>query len=321
MSNSLLSSENHLLQLAKQRNLRWPNKIRWAYPFAVLLYALLAPFVGQLIILVPLLIILALLGQPVDVLLNPTADSVTMSAVLVVSFVPVFAAVWLWLKLFERRPLWTVGLENYDGLRRYFRGLAVGLLMFSAAVGVMLLLGYTTVEPATAEPAVGPLLLGLAAIFVGWMIQGAAEEVLTRGFLLPILGLEWGLTAGVLVSSSLFALLHFLNPNVSLIAFLNLFLFGVFAALYALAERDLWGVFAIHSIWNWAQGNLFGYEVSGQAIGGATLFNFTETGPDLLTGGPFGPEGGLIVTAVLILGCIWVWWRHQRQRPTQIPTP
>lgn len=315
MSSQLFSSENHLFKLARQRQLHWPERWRITYPIAVLLYGLLAPILGQLIVVVPVVIILLITGIPLETLLTANATSLGSSLVLVLAFVPLFFLVWLWLKIFERRPLWTIGLESYDGLRRYLRGLAVGFVMFAAAVGIMALLGYTTVEPDAAEPQLGVLALGLLTIFVGWMIQGAAEEVLTRGFLLPIIGVEWGAMAGIIVSSLLFAVLHLLNPSISVVAMLNLFLFGVFAALYALSEGDLWGVFAIHSVWNFVQGNLFGFEVSGQPFGGATLFDFTETGPDLLTGGSFGPEGGLIVTGVLLGGCLWVWYKNAKITP------
>jgi hypothetical protein len=150
-------------------------------------------------------------------------------------------------------------------------------------------------------------------LLVGWIVQGAAEETLTRGFLLPIFGVRLGPAWGILISSLLFAALHLLNDNLGWIALLNLFLFGVFASLYAIREGGLWGVFAIHSIWNWAQGNIFGLEVSGEDFGATTIFNLKETGPDLITGGLFGPEGGLIVTIVLTAGCLVIYFQTNRK--------
>jgi hypothetical protein len=89
---------------------------------------------------------------------------------------------------------------------------------------------------------------------------------------------------------------------------INLGLYGLFAALYALREESLWGICAFHSIWNWAQGNLFGLEVSGQSVSGGMIFNLMESGPDWLTGGAFGPEGGLATTIVLLLSMAIIWW-------------
>jgi len=123
------------------------------------------------------------------------------------------------------------------------------------------------------------------------------------------------------VSSLVFALLHSLNfiglamdPFYIGLALLNLFLFAVFTVLFALYEGGLWGVFAIHAVWNWAQGNVFGFEVSGGPAAGGTLFNLMEVGPDAITGGPFGPEGGLSVTVVLVAACAIVWVLANRRK-------
>jgi hypothetical protein len=125
---------------------------------------------------------------------------------------------------------------------------------------------------------------------------------------MPVVGARYRPWLGIILSATLFALWHSLNPNLNPIAMVNLFLFGLFAAFYALREGGLWGVFGIHAAWNWAQGNLFGLQVSGLQIAGGTLFNLVETGPDAITGGPFGPEGGLAVTVVLLASCGLVWW-------------
>ena len=72
-------------------------------------------------------------------------------------------------------------------------------------------------------------------------------------------------------------------------------------------------LFGIHAAWNWAQANLFGFEVSGLPPAGGMLFDLMEVGPDVVTGGPFGPEGGLAVTIVLIVSCGFVWLASKRQ--------
>ncbi|MCB9079946.1 MAG: CPBP family intramembrane metalloprotease [Anaerolineaceae bacterium] len=226
---------------------------------------------------------------------------------LICFFGPVFLILWAWLALFEKRPLWTIGLERPAAWQKYLRGALVGLVMFMAAVGISAAAGYIAVEPGGSSPTGIWALGGVIIVLAGWMVQGAAEEALTRGWLLPVIGARYRPWLGILASALLFALLHSLNPNLSPIAMLNLALFGLFTALYALAEQSLWGVFSIHSVWNWAQGNLFGFEVSGQPAPGGTLFNLMEIGPDWLTGGPFGPEGGLAVTVVLVIGCAVVW--------------
>jgi len=290
---------------------RFPR--HWTYPTGVLVYAEIIPVIAAFC-LFPLLLAATLSGAiSVDNLLNPSADA-GLSLELIVSFAPIFFLVWGWLWLFERRKPWTIGLEGKGWFYKYLRGLLFGLLLFGAVVGVLALLGGIKIETDPAIPTGGAALSGVVLVLTGWLVQGAAEETLTRGFVLPVIGVRWGAAIGILLSSVLFASLHLLNPGINPLAMLNLALFGVFAALYALSEGGLWGVFAIHSAWNWAQGNLFGLPVSGMATG-KTLLNLQATGPTWLTGGSFGPEGGLAVTAVLIAASTVIVLVHFRQSP------
>lgn len=240
----------------------------------------------------------------------PLLAGLLMGLLLAVSFGALIALVWLWVRLYEKRPFSTLGFERRGALMQYGRGLLIGLLVFGGSVGLMALFGY--VAPEAGDPArVGLAALGgvLLILFPGWLIQGAAEEVLTRGWMLPVLGARYRPWVGILLSSVFFAVMHGLNPNLSVLALINLFLYGLFAALYALREESLWGICAFHSVWNWAQGNLFGLAVSGQDTGIGTLFDLMETGPDWFTGGAFGPEGGLAVTLVLALSsALMLFW-------------
>jgi membrane protease YdiL (CAAX protease family) len=309
MPEHLLSQENHLFNLARSGQLRWPKSVEKLYPLAALLYGALVPFVAQLLVIIPILLLLTLSANPQfpDTILPDFNPDAGMSLQLVLAFTPIYFLVWAWLWIFERRHLWTIGLEWPGWLRKYLRGLLVGLLLFSSSVGIMALLGDAALDPTDTTPPNLAILGGALIVFAGWIVQGAAEEVLTTGFLLPVVGTRWGTRAGILLSSIIFALFHLFNPHLSIIALLNLFLFGVFTALYALQEGSMWGICAIHSIWNWAQGNLYGFEVSGQEFESSIIWNLMEVGPDWLTGGSFGPEGGLIVTGVLIVACAGVW--------------
>lgn len=208
-----------------------------------------------------------------------------MAAQLIASFGGIFLFLWLWTKFFEKRRFASLGLEKANALFRYLRGLGIGVAMFSGAVGLLAVFGFVRIE--TGQPAMQglPALGGVLIVLIGWLVQGAGEELLTRGWMLPVLSVRYKPWLGIVVSSLFFAILHGLNPNLSLIALVNLTLFGLFAAFYALREGSLWGVCALHSAWNWAQGNIFGLEVSGSSAG-VGLFNLLETGPDWFTGAP-----------------------------------
>jgi len=216
---------------------------------------------------------------------------------------------WGWLTWYEKRPFWTIGLERRGAGLKYLRGLWIGLIMFAVSVGISAALGFVAFEENSGGQPQGLAAVGgVLLVFLGWTIQGPEEEALARGWLLPIIGARYKPLAGIIISAVVFAIYHSLNPNVNPIAFLNLFLFGVFTAFYALVEGGLWGIFGIHAAWNWAQGNLFGFEVSGMPPVGGMLFNLMEVGPDVVTGGPFGPEGGLAVSIILIAstGAVWL---------------
>jgi membrane protease YdiL (CAAX protease family) len=154
--------------------------------------------------------------------------------------------------------------------------------------------------------AVGSQTSILAALGIGllslmsYVVQGTAEEVLFRGWLLPVIGARYRPWVGVLVSSVLFSLAHALSVGITALAFLNLLLFGVFAAMYAVNEGGLWGVGVWHATWNWAMGNLLGFALDGTPHEGL-LMSVRTTGPEIITGGSFGLEGGLACTAVFLV--------------------
>ncbi len=299
--NTLFGPDNRMLALAR-RGRRSTN------PFLAVAIAIVAPIIAGIAGALLYYVLIRQLIGPLIGDARPAGNSALGGSFglvlqLVFGFGPAFLFLWGWTALFEGRPFWTLGLEREGALRGYLRGMLLGLLMFGAAVGVAAVLGYVALDRGGDPGLRGADVLGpVVLVYLGWTVQGPAEEILTRGWLLQAVGLRWGAVVGVAVSSAVFAFIHSLNPNLSPIAVLNLFLVGVFLALWVLYEGSLWGVFAWHAVWNWAQGNLFGYEVSGMAPRGGALLDLREAGPDAITGGAFGPEGGFAVTAVLLVG-------------------
>ncbi|MDR1421449.1 MAG: CPBP family intramembrane metalloprotease, partial [Coriobacteriales bacterium] len=213
------------------------------------------------------------------------------------------AGVLIYVRAIERRRFTTMGFRRGHALREYLLGLLVGAVVFSASIGICVATGSMTYEGFV----LGSLGL-LALFFVGFMVQGLSEELLCRGYFMVSLARRQRLWVAVIISSLFFAALHLGNNGIFDTPFtlLNLTLFGVFAGIYILKRGNIWGAAAIHSVWNFVQGNLYGLPVSG---GGRmeTVFAFTpvrEGVAPLINGGAFGPEGGLAVTAVLLVGCV-----------------
>ncbi len=225
------------------------------------------------------------------------------------SFAVIAGIVILWVTLFERRGLATIGF-NGSGLKRFLRGYAVGLAFLVAVVGIIWVLGGYRIDAGGvfSSANVAAALVPIMVLMVGFVIQGSTEEILTRGWLMQIISSRHGLGWGIGLSAALFGLLHAANIDPSpelLTGVLNVILFGVFIGIYAAREGSLWGVCGWHAAWNWLLGLGFGLQVSGQVIETTPLIvdlGTRTTVPWWVTGAAFGPEGSVITTAVLLVG-------------------
>ena len=165
----------------------------------------------------------------------------------------------------------------------------------------------------THDAANTPLLILFA---IGFVIQGLAEEVMCRGFLIAHITRRYSVKTAVIASSILFALLHAFNPSgISLVALINLFLFGVFASQMFLYSENIWLCAGFHTVWNYVQGNVLGVPVSGVPI--PSFFKMTTNeNMYLINGGNFGLEGGIPVTIILVAGCVILYFLIKRKEKT-----
>ena len=115
---------------------------------------------------------------------------------------------------------------------------------------------------------------------------------------------RYPIVVGILANSLIFGALHLANSGISVLAFVNLVLFGVFASLYFLRRGNIWGVAAFHTMWNLVQGNFYGIKVSGMEMQCSILQSAMTDGKELINGGEFGLEGGLAVTVVYTIGIV-----------------
>lgn len=196
----------------------------------------------------------------------------------------------------EKRRLFTLGFSRQGALSEYLIGLGVGLLMIGTVYAIMLITGEARFVEFNHDVSYGTLLIFL----LGFIIQGASEEILLRGYFFITTASNTNVLVAIISSSALFGALHIANSGFTLLAFLNLLLFGIFAAMYFLRRGSIWGICAVHAIWNFAQGNIFGCNVSGMPLDDSLLI--TETNNGLWSGGEFGPEGGLAVTLIFLIG-------------------
>ena len=195
--------------------------------------------------------------------------------------------------------------------RGWLRNLGIGSILGAASLFLATLLAMATRSIHFQFDVAGFGSIGetLALSLGVFLVGAAAEEMLFRGYPLQTLTrakLAW---LGVLLTSIPFALGHLLNPHVVPgFTLVNSALAGVWLAIAYLRTRSLWLPFGLHWSWNWAQAALLGLPVSGiDRLAPAPLLHAMNTGPDWLTGGTYGIEGGAACTVALIISTLVVW--------------
>ena len=220
------------------------------------------------------------------------------------SFVFILLLFIFWVKFIEKNPLSTLGFVKKNWLKYLGWGILLSLLQMGVIALVYQLGGIGTFE--LNELSLEPILF-ILGLFPFWLLQGGTEEVATRGWLLTRIAARTNLPLAIVISSSLFGFLHLGNSGVTFLSVLNIVLDGVLAGLLLVYTDSIWLVVAQHGTWNYVQGNLLGFQVSGTGAD-ASIFSFTMgSGPDWLTGGEFGAEGSIITTLVLLLSVLIVY--------------
>lgn len=195
----------------------------------------------------------------------------------------------------EKRTFISMGFIKRHICKQYIKGVCVGTLLISAIVLIGILFNTFVFDESNANWDIKITLLFLG----GFLLQGFYEEVVFRGFFMISIIRKNTILAAVTANSLLFGLTHGLNNGFQGLALFNLILFGMFESIYLLKTGNIWGVSAIHSMWNFIQGAIYGFNISGMAQS-QSLFTFKINNCEILSGGTFGLEGSLLTTIVLV---------------------
>lgn len=216
-----------------------------------------------------------------------------------------FLAYSAYVRWVEKRPLAEFAPEGAVG--ELGSGVLLGALLFSGTIGVVSLLGLYHVTG-----------LGTGSALI-WPLVGAAgtatiEEIVFRGVIFRITEESLGSGIALLVSASLFGLLHMLNPHATLESTIAIGLeAGILLAAAYMLTRRLWLPIGIHAGWNFTQGGIFGVAVSGAPVTG--LLHGMLSGPAWLSGGAFGPEASIVaITVCTTAGAALLVWAAQQGR-------
>jgi membrane protease YdiL (CAAX protease family) len=247
--------------------------------------------------------------------------------------VAVVAVTWLAVRLLDRRPWSEMGMNpDQNWWIDCGFGLVLGASLMSFVFAIEYGAGWVRVREVFAVglantsfvvAMLGPLVVSLViSITEELLARGYQLRNLAEGFNFRRVGPFRAIIASWALSSSLFGLLHVFNPNATLLSTLYLMLAGLFFGLGYVLTGRLGMAIGLHFTWNFFQGNVYGFPVSGNIVGSASVLTIEQAGPSLWTGGAFGPEAGLIGIAAILLGCLLtVWWVRVRYGRVQLYLP
>lgn len=229
----------------------------------------------------------------------------------IVNFIGAIVAVIITQRFMRGRRVWDLGLRPY---KLAPLDTVAGLLFAPITLAVVFVversLGYIV---GTKGPTFDWGQLSL--YFLTFLLVAFSEEIVVRGFFLQTLNSGWDGTVAVIGSSVFWGLTHILNPSSSPIAALDIMVVGLIFAYAYVITGHLWLPIALHLAWNLAEAAIFGFPVSGFMLKQPVFQPFIE-GPAAVTGGNFGPEGGIVmVFALAVLGGLLFGWSKVRQPP------
>jgi uncharacterized protein len=271
--------------------------------------------VGQLMLL---LVFIFLFGIPAFIIYPPNTTNLDELLLLstIVGFPAITISVYLARRYLDRRSIASLGLYlNPQAVKDLGFGFGLAAFMMGVIFLAHLAAGWLILEGFVwnFEPVQTVVLNILFWLFI-FILVGWYEELLVRGYWLQNLAEGLNIFWAVLISSVLFAVLHLSNPNASWISAVGLLAAGLFLAYSFLRTRSLWLPIGLHIGWNFFQGNVFGFPVSG--ITTYALIEHTVVGERIVTGGAFGPESGLILFPVLLIGIGLIKWFTKARQTT-----
>ena len=222
----------------------------------------------------------------------------------------VTAIVWL---LIDRLPLSLLGLPVRGRGKDILCGMLVAIAIYAVGFGICCATGLVVIDSISFN------ISALCYSFIFFILVSLSEEIMCRGYLLGrMLQSKTNRYVALLISSLIFALLHVFNPNITVLSFVNIWLAGCMLGVTYLYTRNLWFPISLHLFWNWIQGPVLGYEVSGMSLF-PTMLHTSMPVKNSWNGGMFGFEGSLICTILMLIFTISVIVYFERKKQKENP--
>lgn len=218
-------------------------------------------------------------------------------------------AYWKWI---EKRNMQSLGFNKK--IADYVLGILIAIVLLSTIMGVTLLVGGLSFTNVNKSINLGYMI----ALLAGFMIQGAAEEVLCRGFLQTSLLKKIPAFAAVLLSAIAFSFPHFstlfeADAKYAVTGVVNLLLISIIFSVLRLCRANIWIACGLHSIWNFLLYGVFGLTLSGNETGTAGILCFEVKECSIINGGEYGLEASILTTVILTIAVIVLIYRWRNK--------
>ncbi len=222
-------------------------------------------------------------------------------------FMGMLCMAWIFRRFIDGKTFKSLGFGFSEYKKNFLIGLLFGFVLIASGFVILLILGNLSISDTNFSI---PLLIGYVLLFT---IGSLNEEIMIRGYILTNFCDSMNKYIALIVSSLLFAIMHLANANVTVLSFVNIFLAGILLGIYYIHKRNLWFPISLHFSWNFFQGPIFGFEVSGVDVTGVIIQDIQ--GPDLITGGTFGFEGSIIATLLMVISIVLLHYKYQDEIP------
>jgi membrane protease YdiL (CAAX protease family) len=213
--------------------------------------------------------------------------------------------VFIFTRYLDRVTLKSLGFQLKDFRQNILSGIATGAIIMATGFSVLLMLDEICVININYD------WYKLAACIVYFSVVAFSEELIMRGYILNNLMQSMNKYVALVISSLIFAIFHMFNPNIDTVSFISIILAGLLLGVSYIHTKNLWFPIALHFSWNFFQGTVFGFRVSGREIYSVIIQH--PEGNSILNGGQFGFEGSVVSQILIIIAVIWLLVRRKNR--------
>lgn len=221
----------------------------------------------------------------------------------------ILASILTW-KLLDKKKIRDMGIVNITkGKKEFLLGLLMGAVSISIVCIILLLFRQVKLNNPLSKPDIS---MSLMTGLISFVFVGFGEEFFSRAYVMSVLKQTKNKWFIIIISSAIFSALHLFNNAIGALPLFNLFLAGILLGYMFMKSKSIWMPIGFHITWNYFQGYIWGFQVSGSSIKG--MYQIEIVNNNFINGGAFGPEGGIVVTGILVVFIVIVKLYYSKKR-------